>query len=324
MPKLSTFHGVYPVVPTPLKKDESLDLAGMEHLAEFYVKEGCHGLLVLGSGGESPFFTIDEKVDILKTVAQKVKKKVPVIAGCTFLSLAELSSFMKKGRDLKIDGYLVALPAYFPLKFDDVYNFYTRVIGLTDKKVLYYHFPQITGLFFKPDQMAKLFAIPGIAGAKESAVCLKEMRRDLASVKGRDFSFFSGTSQLLLETLEAGGSGTMCSIPSVAPKMVVDCYNAWIAGDKKRAGEKGKDVFEYIGLMNSFAMSPAVQTFGFKVISRLPFHTGVGRNSRQAVFKEMLRQMGHPVTATVRTPLPQLAEADRAGISALIKRLGIG
>lgn len=68
------YHGVYPVVPTPLKEDESLDLAGAEHLVEYYITEGCHGLLILGSGGESPYFSLDEKCSVVETVAQKVKK----------------------------------------------------------------------------------------------------------------------------------------------------------------------------------------------------------------------------------------------------------
>jgi dihydrodipicolinate synthase/N-acetylneuraminate lyase len=183
MAQLSPLHGVYPVVPTPLKKDESLDLAGLEHLVDFYLREGCHGLLVLGSGGESPYFSMDEKVDILKTVAARVKKKIPVIIGCAWPGLAETEAFMKKTRDIRIDADLVALPTYFPIHFDDVYSFYSRITGQTDKKILYYHYPQITGLYFSSTQMAKLFAIDGIAGAKESAVCLKEMKADIKSVK---------------------------------------------------------------------------------------------------------------------------------------------
>jgi hypothetical protein len=167
MDKLPPFYGVYPVVPTPLKEDESLDLAGMEHLVDYYVREGCHGLLVLGSGGESPYFTIDEKVDVLKTVVRKVNKRIPVIAGCTFMSLVELTSFFKKMESVAVDGFLTALPSYCPLQFDDVYSFYKEIVQRTDKKVLYYHYPQITGHFFNTDQMQKLYDIEGIVGAKE-------------------------------------------------------------------------------------------------------------------------------------------------------------
>jgi len=317
---VSHFHGVYPVVPTPLKEDESLDLAGMEHLVDYYIREGCHGLLVLGSGGESPYFTIDEKIDILNTVSHRVKKSIPVIAGCTFMSLAELVSFFKKADSIDIDGFLVALPVYYPLRFGEVYSFYEELVNHTGKKILYYHFPQITGLSFNAGQMKKLYEIQGIVGAKESSVCVREMKRNLRSISSREFSFFSGTSQLLLTALESGGSGTMCSIPSVAPRIVVDCYKAWTAGDKAGAQQYEHDIFRLIGLMNTFDIPAVVQAKAFKVISHLPFPTGVGKKPRQAVFKETLRQLGHPVTARVRSPLPQITDAERVSIAALIKK----
>jgi len=322
MSKLPQFYGVYPVVPTPLKEDESLDLAGMEHLVDYYVREGCHGLLVLGSGGESPYFTLDEKIDIINTVVRKVNKRIPVIAGCTFMSLVELTSFFKKADSTGVDAFLTALPSYFPLKFEDVYSFYKEIVQRTGKKILYYHFPQITGLYFSADQMAMLYGIKGIAGAKESSMWVKEMKRDLQAMSGRDFSFFSGTGQLLVATLAAGGSGTMCTLSAVAPGMAVNCYNSWMAGDKAAARRHENDIFKHIELLNTFGMPAAVQTMGFKVISRLPFHTGIGTAARHAVLKETLRQLGHPITARVRSPLPQVTEADRAGIAALIKRSG--
>ena len=148
MSGFNKYCGVYPVVPTPLKEDESLDLAGLEHLVEYYIIEGCHGLLILGSGGESPYFSLDEKCSVVQTVAQKVKNRIPVIVGCTFFSLAEILFFMQKVDTLDFDGYLVALPNYYPLCYDDVFAFYSRIVQHTKKLIMYYHFPQITGLFF--------------------------------------------------------------------------------------------------------------------------------------------------------------------------------
>ena len=172
MSGFNKYCGVYPVVPTPLKEDESLDLAGLEHLVEYYIIEGCHGLLILGSGGESPYFSLDEKCSVVQTVAQKVKNRIPVIVGCTFFSLAEILFFMQKVDTLDFDGYLVALPNYYPLCYDDVFAFYSRIVQHTKKLIMYYHFPQITGLFFNAKQMSRLYNIKGITGAKESSVCV--------------------------------------------------------------------------------------------------------------------------------------------------------
>lgn len=317
------YRGVYPVVPTPLTEDESLDLAGLEHLAEFYIHEGCHGLLILGSGGESPYFSTDEKSRIVKTVAEKVRGRIPIIVGCTFFSLAEILTFFEKVDGFPFDGYLVALPAYYPLCYADVFTFYSRLVRHTKKMILYYHFPQITGLFFKSDETKKLYNIEGITGAKESSVCVREMKRDIQAVTDKDFSLFSGTSQLLLSNVKSGGAGVMCSIPSVAPRAVVDCYHHGMSGNYSKAREIEDAIYNHIGLMNTFVIPTVIQKYAFKVISRLPFPTMIGRNSRQAVFKETLRQLGHPITATVRSPLPQITDADRKNIAALIRHSDI-
>jgi 4-hydroxy-tetrahydrodipicolinate synthase len=315
--------GVYPVVPTPLKEDESLDLAGMEHLVEYYISEGCHGLLILGSGGESPYFSLDEKCSIVKTVVDKVKGRIPVIIGCTFLSTAEILTFFEKVDGLSSDGYLVALPAYYPLRYADVFAFYSCIVQHTKKMIMCYHFPQITGLFFNSQEMNKLYNIKGIMGAKESSVCVSEMKRNIQAVSGKDFSLFSGTSQLLLTNLKSGGAGVMCSIPSVAPRAVVECYNYWMSGDYAKARRVEDAIYNHIGLMNTFDISPVIQKFAFKAISHLPFPTMIGRNSRQAVFKETLRQLGHSITAKVRSPLPQLTDNEQKNITALIRSSNI-
>jgi 2-dehydro-3-deoxy-D-pentonate aldolase len=319
MSGLKQYRGVYPVVPTPLKEDESLDLAGIEHLVEYYVAEGCHGLLILGSGGESPYFSLDEKCRIVKTVIEKVKGRIPIITGGTFFSLVETLLFFEKVDNLPLDGYLIALPAYHPLRYDDVFAFYSRVVQHTRKLVLYYHFPQITGLFLKMNEMDRLYNIKGISGAKESSACATEMKRDINAVTGKDFLLFSGTSQLLLTNLKSGGAGVMCPIPSVAPRAVIECYHHWMSGNYAEARRLEDAVYRHIGLMNTFGIPAAVQEYGFKVVSRLPFPTMIGRKSRQAVFKETLRQLGHPITATVRSPLPQITEDEKKNISTLIQ-----
>jgi dihydrodipicolinate synthase/N-acetylneuraminate lyase len=320
MTDFKKYHGVYPVVPTPLKEDESLDFTGIEHLVEYYITEGCHGLLILGSGGESPYLSLDEKCSVVKTVVEKVKDRIPIITGCTFFSLSELLLFLEKVDNLPLDGYLIALPNYHPLRYDDVFAFYSRIVRHTRKLIMYYHFPQITGLFFSAKEMNRLYNIRGIKGAKESSACATEMNRDIRAVADKDFLLFSGTSQLLLTNLKSGGAGVMCPIPSVAPRAVIECYNHWISGNYAEAHRLENAIYRHIGLMNTFGIPAVIQKYGFKAISRLPFSTMIGRKSRQAVFKETLRQLGHPVTATVRSPLPQITENEKKNISTLIRQ----
>jgi dihydrodipicolinate synthase/N-acetylneuraminate lyase len=111
------------------------------------------------------------------------------------------------------------------------------------------------------------------------------MKRDIRTAAGKDFLLFSGTSQLLLTNLKSGGAGVMCSIPSVAPRAVIECYNNWKSGNTASAHRLEDAVYKHIGLMNTFGIPAAVQEYAFKAASRLPFATMIGRKSRQSVFK---------------------------------------
>lgn len=126
------FQGIYTVVPTPLHEDESIDLAGLRHLINFYTDAGCHGLLILGSGGEFPYFTFEERLQILRTAAEEAGQRLKILAGVGFASLRESTAFIETAGREKIDGFLVVLPTYYPLPFDDVLSLYRRLCVLSE------------------------------------------------------------------------------------------------------------------------------------------------------------------------------------------------
>ncbi|UCD85723.1 MAG: dihydrodipicolinate synthase family protein [Deltaproteobacteria bacterium] len=315
--------GVFPVVPTPLKDDETLDEAGLSHLLNFYLDSGCHGLVVLGSGGEYPYFTFEEKLQIIKATLKEINRRVPVITGAGFYSLAEAIKFIKAADELGIDGFLIALPTYYKINFPDALNFFSHICQNTEKAVLYYHFPQITGLGFTPEQISRLLSLDGISGAKESSLSISEMRTHLRSVKKENFILFSGTSFLLIEALALGGHGVICPIPSIAPRLVVDCLNAWQDKNKDRALKLQEKILEFLPIMNSFDLPVGIQKAGLKIISRLPLSKKTGARSRHAVVKEALRQLGHPISPKVRSPLPQITEGEKRAIAKLLGSLNI-
>lgn len=314
------FFGVHTVVPVPLLEDENLDKSGLQHLVEFYIDAGCHGLTILGSGGEFPYFAFEERLEIVRTAAQATRGRVPILVGGGFYSGAEILRFVRESAPLDFDGHLTLIPTYFSIEFDDVYELFCRVCRESSKPVLYYHYPQHSQVLLGPEQIARILSIEGMAGIKDSILSIPEITRHLALIRERDVALFAGHSLALLRVLERGGSGVIGLLPSLFPKTVVDCFTAWQEGDGRRASELQNSLLDLIPLMNSFGLPAWAQKTGFRVLSRLPF-TSKGRNpSRQAVFKETLRQMGHPITARVRSPLPQIRDRDREAIQELLAR----
>lgn len=321
MSNRNQFQGVYTVVPTPLSEDEGIDQAGLRHLVNFYADAGCHGLVILGSGGEFPCFTFEERLQIVRTIAAEVKGRIPVLAGVGFHGLRESVEFIKAAGEENIDGFLVVLPTYYPLSFDDVLAFYGHICGISRKPVFYYHYPQMTGHFFSTGQLAQLFSLKNMAGVKESSLSLIDIRRHLEATRDKDFSLFSGNSLSLLTVLSLGGSGAICQIPSFAPRLVVDCYKAWVSGNRELAESLQANILGLLPFLNTFALSEAVQQLAYKAVSRLPVPLKNRNRSRHAVIKETLRQLGHPISARVRSPLPQLTDFDREAIRGILSKV---
>lgn len=311
------FSGVYPVVPTPLLEDQSVDFKGLERLVRFYVDEKCHGLLVLGSYGELPYFTFDERLEVIKRAVRAAGGKIPVIACLGYSGLREAALFLEKSKKIAVDGYLAVLPTYFSIRHEDCLKYYNELGDYTDRPLLYYHIPQITRISPKPAELSDLLHLGHVAGVKDSSMNLPTLKRVTSLRDSPGISYFAGSGLLLLATLRHGGAGVMCPIASISPRTVVGCYNAYKAGDYRAARRLQNEIFSFLPVLNSFALPAGVQKFGFKVLTRVAMSS---ITPRQAVIKEYLRQSGFPITSLVRSPLPQISDGDKAGVALFLKK----
>lgn len=311
-----SFSGVYPVVPTPLLTNQDVDFKGLERLIRFYIDNGSHGLLVLGSYGELPYFTLDEKLAIIKRAVLTAGGQVPVIACVGYCGLREAGQFLEKSKKIPVDGYLAVLPTYFSLKHADCLHYYSELGRYTDKPLLYYHIPQITKISPSPGELSELLHMEHIVGIKDSSMNLPALKRTTSLKDEAGISYFAGSGFLLLETLRHGGAGVMCTVASISPRTVIDCYNAFVAGHHSQARDLQDKIFSFLPVMNSFSLPASVQKYGFKVLSRISTSAIA---PRQAVLKEYLRQCGFPITSLVRSPLPQITGRDKTAVALFIK-----
>jgi dihydrodipicolinate synthase/N-acetylneuraminate lyase len=319
------FKGVFPVVPTPLMDDESLDLAGLKRLVEYYIEKGCHGLLVLGSGGEFPYLTFDEKLQIVETAYNATRGRVPLISGCGFYSLRETLEFIKALSGSPVNGLLAALPTYYAPEFDDILKYYREVCKASPWPVLYYHYPQMTGLKLKAEQILMLVEIENLTGTKVSSMCLKEMKLFNKATGYKEFDMFAGVSFLMKETLEIGGKGVICPIASIAPGLVVDCYNAYMNKDWRLAATLQEKISTFFLITNTFSIPANIQKTVFRFLSRLPWPSAsIGTAQRHAVTKEALNQIGLGISSKVRSPLHQLNSSERIKLKDFIQKANLG
>jgi 4-hydroxy-tetrahydrodipicolinate synthase len=312
------FKGVYSVLPTPLKENQEVDIEGLRHLTEFLIKKNIHGVVCLGSNGEFPYFSFDEKKKIITTVLEQVKKRIPVLVGTSCMSTKETLELSKFAKEKGADGFLLALPTYYKPRFEEVYLHYRIISEEINLPIIYYHYPSPTHLFLTPSQIAKISEIDNVVGIKESILNLKEIKKHISLIKKKPFYFFSGTSYLFLSILKMGGSGVICPVPNIIPEIVVSLYENFNKKNLKECKILQDKIFETIPLFSKTIFSPYFTGKLLNLVAKSGFSLPSSSSNMQAVLKETLRQLGHPISSVVRNPNTPLLEGDRENIEKII------
>jgi 4-hydroxy-tetrahydrodipicolinate synthase len=252
--------GIYPAMVTPLTPDEQVDKAGMRNVVRYCLGAGVHGVVVMGSTGEFPAMTDAMRQDAIETVLDEVKGKVPVIIGCGDTGTKKTITQVKVACQTKADAVLVAVPYYFPLDQAAVYRHFQMVADASTKPVVVYHFPQMTKIPVAPETLGKLATShPNIIGVKDSSGDFINMQRFLEATPAK-FSVMCGNPAFGAGAFQLGAKGGIYAGGSLAPKLCVDVYEAWLRGDLKTAIELQKKA-SLIPLMMQFGGNAPVIKF---------------------------------------------------------------
>ncbi|MFH2104497.1 MAG: dihydrodipicolinate synthase family protein [Chloroflexota bacterium] len=206
--------GVYAAAVTPLKPDLSPDLEAIPELLDFLARRGCHGALLLGTTGEGPSFSSQERVQIFRAGLQ-VRESHPdfrLMAGTGTPSLSDTAMLTKTAFDLGIDAVVTLPPYYFRAATDDgLFAFFSEVIRKSvpeDGGLFGYHFPGVAGVGFSIELLTRLkAAFPNqFAGIKDSSHD-PDFARSLGEHFGADLLVFTGTDSYLALAMDAQAGG---------------------------------------------------------------------------------------------------------------------
>lgn len=213
--------GVYAAAVTPLRKTSSddkhastLDLESVPVFMRFLASRGCHGAVLFGTTGEGPSFSPTEREALMRSV-REVRHQLPgfrLIAGTGTPSLSETIELTKLAFDLGYDAALVVPPYYFRKATDDgLFAWFSEVIKKSvpsDKYLIGYHFPNVAGIGFSIELLARLKdAFPTqFAGLKDSSHDA-DLARNLGETFGSDLVVLTGTDTYLKMAMENKAAG---------------------------------------------------------------------------------------------------------------------
>ena len=244
---IDQWQGVLPALISPLKQDGTADEPAIHRLVEHVLAGGVHGLVPLGSTGESASLDETTRRRVLAAVVEASAGRVPVICGVAQSHLAAARVEVQAASRLGAAAALVTPPFYYPTDQRTVLAFYRRLAADSPLPILLYNIPQFTKVVTEPATVATLAHEGTLAGIKDSSrdfeyfenVCIAT--RDLPA-----FRIFTGSDTMLLPALVMGGAGTICGAANVAPAWVVRIYDDFQRGDWDAARAHQDALFELV------------------------------------------------------------------------------
>ncbi len=223
--------GVYAAAVTPLRPDASLDLDSVPAFVEFLAGRGCHGVVLFGTTGEGPSFSPTERERLMRAAceARQAMPGVRLLAGTGTPSLSESIELTKLAFDLGFEGVLAVPPYYFRKATDQgLFTWFSELIRKAvpaQGYLLGYHFPNVAGIGFSLDLLARLKdAFPTqFAGIKDSSHDA-ELARNLGEKFGSDLVVLTGTDSYLQLAMQNQAAGC---ITAPANLISADLREVW-------------------------------------------------------------------------------------------------
>ena len=232
------FHSSYTALLTPFK-DNKVDYSSYRELIDFQINNGTHGLVPVGTTGESPTLSHDEHKQLIEVCIEQSNGRVPVIAGAGSNSTSEAVDFVKHACSAGADGLLVVTPYYNKPTQSGLLAHYKELVKHTSKPIIIYDIPGRSVIQMTDETMAKLAQDQFIVGVKDATADLTRPTR-LQNVISDDFIQLSGEDGTALAYLAAGGHGCISVTANIAPKLLSRMHNAWRQGDINTAQEINK------------------------------------------------------------------------------------
>ena len=288
------FQGSITALITPFKNG-AVDAKTFQRLVEWQIDQGTHGLVPVGTTGESPTLTHEEHTQVIELCIEAAAGRVPVIAGTGSNSTSEAITLTRFAKEAGADGALVVTPYYNKPTQEGLYLHYKAINDAVDIPIIIYNIPGRSIVDMSVETMARLFKLPNIAGLKDATANLTRVSQQRAAM-GTEFVQLSGEDATALGFNAHGGQGCISVTANIAPALCSEFQLACLGSNFKRALE---------------------------IQDRLmPLHDALFVESNPGPVKYAAEKLGL-CSGETRLPLAPLAPASKAKVDAALAQVGL-
>ena len=227
------FKGSITALVTPFR-DGAIDWKAFEAFVDWQVTEGSHGLVPVGTTGESPTLSHDEHKRVVETCVKVASGRVPVIAGAGSNNTAEAIDLAQFAEKAGANALLVVTPYYNKPNQEGLYRHFKAINDAVGLPIFIYNIPGRSVIDMSVETMARLNELRNIVGVKDATAKVERVSAQRQAM-GPGFIQLSGEDGTALAFMAHGGHGCISVTANIAPRLCAEFQNACLAGDFAKA-----------------------------------------------------------------------------------------
>ena len=289
------FKGSLTALITPFKGGK-VDDGAFQRMVEWQIAEGTHGLVPVGTTGESPTLSHEEHKQVVELCVKVARKRVPVIAGAGSNSTAEAIDFTRHAKSVGADAVLHSTGYYNKPTQDGLYRHFKAISDAVDIPIFLYNVPVRTIVDIQVATMARCRELKNVVGVKDATANVARVTQQRLAC-GKDFNQLSGEDSTVLGFMAHGGHGCISVTSNVAPRLCAEFQNACLKGDWKSALELQDKL--------------------------MPLHDALFVETNPGPVKYGLWRLGVIGSPECRLPLAPVSEATKKTVDEALARVGV-
>ena len=262
---------------------------------EFQIRSGTHGLVPMGTTGESPTLSHEDHEKVVEGCIATAKGRVPVIAGAGSNSTKEAVELSVHAEQAGATAVLIVTPYYNKPTQEGMYQHFKAINDAINIPIIIYNIPPRSVIDMSVDTMKRLFELKNIAGVKDATASMVRVSQQRAAM-GEDFNQLSGEDATIIGYMAHGGHGCISVTSNVAPRLCSEFHTAWQKGDV---------------------------TTALKIHDKLmPLHTNLFMETSPAPIKYAMSLLGK-MDEKLRLPMVPVQESTRVAVRSAMVHAGL-
>jgi 4-hydroxy-tetrahydrodipicolinate synthase len=236
------FRGTFTALVTPFREG-AIDFTALRNLIESQIAAGIDGIIAVGTTGESPTLTHDERKEVIRCAIETANKRCLVLAGTGSYSTREATAATEEAEKLGVDGALVVAPYYNKPSQEGLFRHFSAIAKSTPLRLMLYNIPGRCGVDIAAETVARIQSdCPNVVSIKEAGGNVdrvSELRARLPDA----FTVLSGDDGLTLPFLAAGAVGVVSVASNLLPREMCNLVDAFAKGDMTRAEQLHRKLY---------------------------------------------------------------------------------